>query len=99
VLFFLHVPHAPAAIAGDYTLTFTADRTCTTLPQTLRSRTHEVTITPSPFMLGSTPEMTTSFVVTPRGEAFSGRIRFFWVNVAGNFITLRFGDSSDPGVI
>jgi hypothetical protein len=50
-------------------------------------------------MLGSTPEMTTSFVVTPRGEAFSGRIRFFWVNVAGNFITLRFGDSSDPGVI
>jgi hypothetical protein len=96
--FFLQVPNAPAAIAGDYTLTFYADRACTTLPERLRSRTYEVTIAPSPFMLGSTPEVTTSFQVAPRG-AFSGRIRFFWVNVAGDFIALRFGDSSDPAVI
>jgi hypothetical protein len=41
---FLHVPNAPAAIAGDYTLTFTADSACTTLPENLRSRTYEVTI-------------------------------------------------------
>jgi hypothetical protein len=97
--FFLQVPNAPAAIAGDYTLTFSADPACTTLPETLRSRTLEVTIAPSPFVLGSTPEVTTSFQVTPRAGAFSGRIRFFWVNVAGDFIALRFGDSSDPAVI
>jgi len=99
VSLFLHVPNAPAAIAGDYTLTFTADSACTTLPENLRSRTYEVTIAPSPFMLGSTPEKTTSFHVAPRGGAFFGRIRFFWVNVAGNFVALRFGDSSDPSVI
>jgi hypothetical protein len=97
--FFLQVPNAPAAVAGDYTLMFTADSACTTLPENLRSRTYEVTIAPTPFMFGSTPETTTSFQVAPQGGAFSGRIRFFWVNVAGNFIALRFGDSSDPGVI
>jgi hypothetical protein len=98
VSLFLQMQNAPAAIAGDYTLTFTADSTCTTLPEKLRSRTYEVTITPS-FMFGSTPEMTTLFQVLPRGGAFSGRIRFFWVNVAGDFIALRFGESSDPAVI
>ena len=97
--FYLHVPTAPAAIAGDYTLTFTADGACTTLPENLRSRTYEVTIAPSPFMFGSTPEVTTSFQVAPRGGAFSGRIRFFWVNVAGDFVALRFGDAFDPAVI
>jgi hypothetical protein len=100
VSFFLQVPNAPAAIAGDYTLTFTADSACTTLPEQLRSRTYEVTIAPSRFMFGSTPEATTSFQVAPRGGTFSGRIRFFWVNVAGNFIALSFGDVSfDPSVI
>jgi hypothetical protein len=99
VSFFLHVPDPPAAIAGNYTLTFTADIGCTALPEKLRSRTYEVAIAPSAFILGSTPEMTTSFQVTPRGGPFSGRIRFFWVNVAGDFVALRFGDSSDPAII
>jgi hypothetical protein len=99
VSLFLQVPNTPTAIAGDYTLTFTADSACTTLPEKLRSRTYEVTIAPSPFMFGSTPEATTSFKVAPRGGEFPGRLRFFWVNVSGNFIALRFGDSSDPGVI
>ena len=96
---FLQVPNAPVAVAGDYTLTFTADSACTTLPEKLRSRTYEVTIAPSPLMFGSTPDVTTSFQVAPRGSAFSGRIRFFWVNVAGDFIALRFGYPFDPAVI
>jgi len=95
---FLQVPNPPVAISDDYTLTFTADSACTTLPENLRSRTYEVAIAPSSFMFGSTPDLTTSFQVAPRG-AFSGRVRYFWVNVAGNFVALRFGDSFDPAVI
>jgi hypothetical protein len=97
---FLHVPNAPAAVVGDYTFTFIADDACTTLPEPLRRRTYDVRIVPGPFMFGSTPERTTSFLVEPRGNTFSGRMRFFWVNVAGNFVTFRFGDGeSDPSVI
>jgi hypothetical protein len=97
---FLQVPNAPAATVGDYTLTFTADSACSTLPEPLRSRTYDVRIVPSPLMFGSTPESMTSFLVESRGGTFSGRIRFFWVNVAGNFIFFRFGDIDfDPSVI
>ena len=97
--FYLHVPTAPAAIAGDYTLTFTADGACTTLPENLRSRTYEVTITPTPSRFGVSLDPATAYQVAPRAGIFPGRIRFFWVDVAGNFVALRFGDPFDPAVI
>ena len=93
------MPTAPAAIAGDYTLTFTADGACTNLPENLRNRTYEVTITPTPSRFGVSLDPATAFQVAPRAGIFPGRIRFFWVDVAGNFIALRFGDASDPAVI
>ena len=42
--FTLEVPDPPVNVGGDYTLTFTANNTCTMLPEDMRSRTFTATI-------------------------------------------------------
>jgi hypothetical protein len=99
VHFFLNVVEPPIALAGDYTLTFIADSACTSLPEEVRTRSYEATIALGDFnWVGFPAHADTSFKVTPRGSDFPAGLNYFWLNVAGNFITLVLGDHTDPGV-
>ena len=96
---FLHVLAPPADIAGDYTLTFTADSTCTTLPDAVRTRTYEASLAPGDFTwVGYPANVNTAFQVTPKGNAFPGGLNHFWLTVAGNYIAVVLGDHTDPGL-
>jgi hypothetical protein len=97
--FYLDVLDPPAALAGDYVLTFVADSACTNLPDQLRTRSYEATIALGDFgWWGFPPQANTSFKVTPKGSAFPDGLNFFWLNAAGNFVAVVLGDHTDPGV-
>jgi hypothetical protein len=88
IAFYLAVPAAPVEIAGDYTLTFTADSACADLPIELRRRTYAATISPQ-----SPPNApaNTMFAVRVSGAQFFSDHSGFFIGVAGNFIALEFG--------
>ena len=87
------------ALAGDYTLTFTADSTCANLPDELRTRTYAATIAPADLTWPGFPaQPDTSFRVTPTGSAFPNGLNGFYLNVAVNYVTLSLGDHTDPGI-
>jgi len=89
----------PAAIAGDYTLTFTADPGCANVPDDLRMRSYDVSIALGNFgWVGFPAGASTSFKVTPKGSAFPEGLNYFWLNVAGNYAAVVLGDHTDPGV-
>ncbi len=86
---------APAAnIAGDYTLTFTADGACPGLPAGLRTRTYAATIAPE--QTSSTPG-NNLFKVTIGGVPFVDSYKSFRIGVAGNY--LGFPDNDGPTLI
>jgi hypothetical protein len=80
--FSLEVLAPPVNMAGDYTLTFVADRSCTTLPNEVRTRTYAATIPPPSNAIPANA----SFGVTVRG-AFKG-----WdvigMGVAGDYVAV-----------
>jgi len=87
---------APADIAGDYTLTFTADASCTSLPADARTRTYAATIaaTPDPLVPAGTlfRAVIAGAPVVPGNDGFP-------VGVAGNFVTLEVWNGEGPGVV
>jgi Carboxypeptidase regulatory-like domain len=87
---------APADIAGDYTLTFTADASCTSLPADARTRTFAATIaaTPDPLVPAGT-----LFRVVIAGAAVVPGNDGFPVGVAGSFVTLEVWNGENPGVV
>ena len=91
--FYLNVVDPPAALAGEYTLTFVADSACTTLPDALRTRSYEASVAPSG---GS--ESWRPFKVTPKGSVFPDHLNSFLLGVAGNTVVIVLGDHTDPGV-
>ena len=93
---YLSVLAPPAALAGDYTLTFIANSTCANLPDELRRRSYEVTIVGDLAWPGPSPD--TSFRVVPRGSAFPESLNYFYLNVAGDYVNIALGDHSDPGI-
>jgi hypothetical protein len=89
---------APAVdIAGDYTLTFIADSTCTALPSELRTRTYVATITPRSSPDSDLPA-NTEFDVTVSGAPFLGNYNHLQLNVAGNFLFVFIG-GDEPGLV
>jgi Carboxypeptidase regulatory-like domain len=87
---------APADIAGDYTLTFTADASCTSLPADARTRTYAATIaaTPDPLVPAGT-----LFRVVIAGASVVPGNDGFPVGVAGSFVTLEVWNGENPGVV
>lgn len=87
---------APADIAGDYTLTFTADASCTSLPDDARARTYAATIaaTPDPLVPAGT-----IFRVVITGAPVVAGTDGFPVGVAGSFINLEVWNGESPGVM
>jgi len=87
---------APANIAGDYTVTFTADASCTSLPAEARSRTFAATIaaTPDPAVpAGTLFRLVISGVpLVPGNDGFP-------IGVAGSFVNLQVWNGEGPGVV
>jgi hypothetical protein len=99
VFFYLDLLASPVPIAGDYTLTFVADSSCTNLPAELRTRSYAAAIEPADLAWPGYPAGSgTSFKVIPRGSVFPAGLNGFFLNVAGNFVNVSLGDHTDPGV-
>jgi hypothetical protein len=78
-------------IAGDYTLTLTADTACSGLPDAARSRTYTVSMT----SMLNTPE---HYRAVLGGATFiSSEAGQFLVDVAGTYAHFRFGDAWGEG--
>jgi hypothetical protein len=78
-------------LAGDYTLTLTADTACSGLPDAARSRTYTVSMTSRP----NTPD---NYRAVLGGATFlSSAAGQFDVDVAGTYAHFRFGDPWDDG--
>jgi hypothetical protein len=89
-------PAGPSAnLAGVYTLTLTADRTCTNLPDRARTRTYTATITPgarSTSFLGKLGDgQFLSTVPCGNRPAEDCAHNQFSIGVAGEFASLSFG--------
>jgi hypothetical protein len=92
----LEMVAAPVNIAGDYTLTFTADAACTSLPDDARARTYAVTLSAAPDPLVPAGTLFTAVIVgapvVPGNDGFP-------VGVAGNYVNLEVWDGEGPGVV
>ena len=95
IYFYLAVLAPAVDIAGDYTLTFMADSTCTALPNELRTRTYVATIAPRS---SANLPANTSFDVTVGNAPFLEHYNRFSINVAGDYLYIGIGDS-EPGLV
>jgi hypothetical protein len=80
-------------LAGDYTLTLTADTACSGLPDAVRARTYTVSMTSMP----NTPENYRA--VLGGATFFSSEAGQFFVDVAGTYAHFRFGDWYEDGSV
>ena len=93
--FYLAVAAEPVSIAGDYTLTLTADPACPSLPDDVRTRTYTATIVPAPWP--NTPANSV-LMATVSGGAFLPYYNWFVVGVAGGDVGIELrGDG--PSII
>jgi hypothetical protein len=94
MFFSLDVLAVPVSVAGDYTLTFIADTSCTTLLDEARARSYAATITPAP----QRPQ--TSFDVTVTGAPMLAAYQKGWISVAGDYVAFGVGDwHGHPGIV
>jgi hypothetical protein len=90
LLFYLGVLAAPVSLAGEYSLTFTADSACaTTLPPELRTRTYAGTIIAATHPIYPA---NTRFTITASGAEFEAPFNWFSVGVAGDYLEFWLGD-------
>src|SRR5262249_811309 len=82
-------------IAGNYTLTITADSACTTLPDDVRTRTYAATVTASS---ASTVPVDTFFTGTVIGGKFAPYGNAFWIGVAGDYLGIS-TNGDGPGIV
>ena len=87
IALYLGVLVPPVNLAGDYTLTFVADSTCTGLPDEIRTRTYTAAIRPDSG--GRGPEGT-RFEAILSGAEFATEWDRFPIGVAGDFVTFAF---------
>ncbi len=95
LFFALDVPTPPVNLAGDYTLTLTADRACE-LPSDVRVRTYRAAIRPVARPDGSA---STSFNVTFPGTSFLDELSTFDIHVAGNYASFNLEESHGPWLV
>jgi hypothetical protein len=94
--FTLGVTTPPVSVAGDYTVTFIADPSCTGVPAELRTRSYPATMAARP-----TPPTTpagTTFALTLNEGTFLPGYDNIGVGVAGNVVTMWFGGHG-PGIV
>jgi len=94
--FYLASPVSPVNLAGDYTVTFTADNACTEVPPELRTRTYLAAVTPS-----SEPNVPagTSFTATARNASFLGNLNSFLIGVSGDYVDVWLHGGHDPALV
>jgi hypothetical protein len=85
IAFTMGVLAPPASIAGDYTLTLIADRTCADLPAEARMRTYTAAITP---VESANRPANTYFDVDVSGATLLTGYDKFWIGVAGNYLSI-----------
>jgi hypothetical protein len=85
IAFTMGVLATPANIAGDYTLTLIADRTCADLPAEARMRTYTAAITP---VESANRPANTYFDVDVSGATLLTGYDKFWIGVAGNYLSI-----------
>jgi hypothetical protein len=91
--FSLETEAPPVHLAGSYTLTFTADATCSAIPEAHRRRTYDAVISPI------AADNTTQFNVRVQGGTFLDGYDTFGAGVAGDTVALSLGDfHGSPGV-
>ena len=99
VYFYLGLPVAPANIANDYTVTVTADPSCTALPGHARQRTYTTKIVPN--VTQPTPA-NTLFAATVDGANLVSGLTWqgLWFAVAGDYMEVTMGDlHGQPGIL
>jgi hypothetical protein len=94
--FFLAVPLPPVSVAGDYTLTFAADSTCTDLPNEVRTRTYPATLT-----VASPPSIPANawITVTLSGVSFLSHYDTFLIGIAGDYLAFNLEESEGPYLV
>ena len=92
LLFYLARLEASIDLAGEYTLTFDADRACTDLPEAVRSRSYAATI-------GASPVYGSSFRATLGGAAFFKQLQAFDIGVGGRDVTFWLDGGHDAPVV
>ncbi len=94
--FYLVLPVQSVSMAGDYSLTITADAACADLPSEARTRTYTAFVMPHPW------SPATYFDVTLGGapflDAFDRRERSS-IAVAGEHVALWFGGERQPALV
>ena len=97
IYFYLESVATPVNLAGDYTLTLTADTVCGSLPQEVRSRTYAATIAPAS---DPTYPPNATFELSVPGTPFLKGYERFLIHVAGDYIAIPLGDlHGDPGFV
>ena len=85
-------PHAD--MTGAYTVTFSANSSCTNLPDEARTRTYEATVTRAP---ASTQAAGSKFDVRISNAAMLPPFNGFTIGVAGDYVAFDIGDPGHSG--
>ncbi len=94
--FYLTVLEPTVNIAGDYTLTFTADSACTDLPDIARSRSYRVTVTAQP---SAGRSAIPGFDLKVNGARFIGSLGGFPIGAAGARLSFWLHGRHDPALV
>ena len=96
VYFTLAMLVPPVNLAGNYTLTFIADSLCAQLPNEVRTRSYQATIT---LMPTTRHPADTFFELTVGGAPFLTNFKTVPLHVAGDYFALELGDfHGQPGI-
>jgi hypothetical protein len=93
--FYLAVLAPPVDIAGAYRLTFVADPACTDLPEEVRSRTYDATITRDPKLDAPAG---TALTLTAVGATFIDGLDHFGIGVAGDHVAFWLWGGHNPAI-
>lgn len=96
--FYLEALASRPNLAGDYTLTFMADSSCTDLPDQARLRKYGATVTTAS---GANEPANSRFNVTVIGATFLEHYNSFTIGVAGDYVAADLGDwgHGGPGLV
>src|SRR5205085_1466684 len=75
----------PVRVAGNYTLTISADRSCAALPDDVRTRTYAVTVAPA---YNQRAPANTYFQGASVAGQFAPYGNIFFVGVAGDYVSV-----------
>ena len=92
--FYLEADSPHVDISGEYTLTFIANPSCTTLPDEARTRTYGATITPA---AGSTDAAGSRFDVRVSSPTILASFSSFTIGAVADYVSFEIGDPGHSG--